>query len=124
MNARERRLSNNPLTGASYLLRGFRLLLRPGVKRYVAGPLLINIVVFGGLLYLAWSYLGELRVYVEGWLPGWLDFLSWILVPLLFLLSVLVLLFGFSTVGRLMICPLVTEKRASFFNASSRSRYV
>jgi CysZ protein len=97
--------SNNPLTGAGYLLRGFGLLLRAGVKRYVVGPLLVNLVVFGGLLYLAWSYLPDLRAHVEGWLPGWLDFLSWVLVPLLVLLFALVLFFGFSTIGNLVASP-------------------
>lgn len=99
------RASSDPVTGAGYLLRGFRLLLRPGVRRYVLAPLLVNVAVFGGLLYLAWSHLGELRVYVEGWLPGWLAFLSWLLVPLFFVVALLVLVFGFSTLGNLLAAP-------------------
>jgi CysZ protein len=105
MGSQDPRSSNSPFTGAAYLLRGFRLLLRPGVRRYVLAPLLVNVLVFGGLLYLAWSHLGNLRAYVEGWLPGWLDFLSWVLVPLLLALSLLVLFFGFSTVGNLLAAP-------------------
>jgi CysZ protein len=95
----------HPLTGARYLLRGFGLLLRPGVRRYVLGPLLVNVLVFGGLIYWGWSYLPELRAQVEGWLPDWLDFLSWVLVPVLVLLSALVLFFGFSTLGNLVAAP-------------------
>lgn len=98
-------LSNNPLTGAAYLLRGFGLLLRPGIRRYVVAPLLVNVVVFGSLLYLLWSQFEALRLYVEGWLPDWLDFLAWVLLPLLALLSALVLFFGFSAVGNLLASP-------------------
>jgi CysZ protein len=97
--------SNNPLTGAAYLLRGFGLLLRPGVRRYVVAPLLVNVVVFASLLYLLWSQFEGLRLYVEGWLPDWLDVLAWVLLPLLVLLSALVLFFGFSAVGNLLASP-------------------
>lgn len=97
--------SNSPLTGAGYLLRGFGLLVRPGVRRYVAAPLLVNVLIFGVLLYLLWSQLGPIRIYVEGWLPDWLDFLAWAALPVLVLLSLLVLFFGFSTAGNLIAAP-------------------
>jgi CysZ protein len=97
--------SNNPLTGASYLLRGLGLLGRRGLKRYVAGPLLINVLVFGYLLWLAWSRLPGLRAYLESWLPDWLDFLAWALVPLFVVAAALVLFFGFSTLGNLLAAP-------------------
>jgi CysZ protein len=105
MSERGRSASNNPLTGAGYLLRGFRLLARSGIKRYVVAPLLVNIIVFGTLFYLLWSQFGSLRTYVEGWLPDWLDFLSWLLLPLVVLLSALVLFFGFSALGNLFAAP-------------------
>jgi len=35
----------NPIGGAGYLFRGMRLITRPGLRRFVVMPLLVNRVV-------------------------------------------------------------------------------
>ncbi len=48
---------------ARYLLHGWRLVRRPGLRRFVWMPLFVNLLVFGGL---GWLVFGQ----VSGWLAG------------------------------------------------------
>jgi CysZ protein len=41
----------NPISGPAYLLKGFRLILQPGLRRFFIIPLLINIVVFTIMIF-------------------------------------------------------------------------
>ena len=89
----------DPFTGASYLFRGLALLNRPGVRRYVVAPLLINVSLLAALLYLAGTQIAALSDFLERWLPGWLDWLSWLLLPLVIVVVALLSFFGFAVVG-------------------------
>ena len=99
------RARNNPFSGMGYFLTGLSLIKEKGVKRYVAIPLLINVALFGGAIYFGSAYLAELMGWIEEKLPGWLDWLSWLLVPLFIIAAVLVVLFGFAVVGNLIAAP-------------------
>jgi len=50
---------NNPVLGLGYLLSSLHLLLRPGIKRFVLIPLLINILIFMAALAAGWHYFGS-----------------------------------------------------------------
>ena len=41
---------SNKRTGMHYLLEGLRLIRQPGLRRYVAMPLLISTIVFSGAI--------------------------------------------------------------------------
>ena len=99
---RPRRKRNNPVSGALYFVRGFALATRPGIRVYVAIPLSINIALFTALLYFGASWLVE---FAGDMLPGWLDFLAWILVPA-FVLSVLMAgFYTFNLMANLIAAP-------------------
>lgn len=93
------------LLGASYFVRGFRLISRPGIRRYVAIPLIINCLVFASLIAYGWTRLGRLREATEQWLPAWLDWLSWFLIPLFIVSIALVLVYGFSVLANFVAAP-------------------
>lgn len=103
----------NLLHGADYLARGARLLTHPRLRAFVVVPLLINILIFGSLTGVAFSYLGQA---VDGWmaaLPDWLGFLEWILWPLLILLFALLTGYLFTAMALLIASPfnsLLAEK--------------
>ncbi len=99
------RARNNPFSGTGYFLKGLSLIKQKGVKRYVAIPLLINVVLFATAIYFASVYLGVLMGWVEGALPVWLGWLSWLLVPLFVIAAVLIVFFGFAVVGNLIAAP-------------------
>lgn len=94
--------ANNPLAGARYLLRGFRLAFEPGVRRFVVVPLGINVVIFAALIYVGARQLDRL---LDWALPAWLEWLAWLVLPLFLLLALIVVFFTFSLVGNLVAAP-------------------
>ncbi|WP_025772061.1 sulfate transporter CysZ [Thioalkalivibrio sp. HK1] len=95
---------NNPLSGAIYFLRGIPLALRPGIRRYILLPLLINIGVFSTAVYFGADWLDRT---VDQALPEWewLEFVRWILIPA-FVAGVLVAgFFVFNLVANLIAAP-------------------
>jgi CysZ protein len=96
---------NNPINGFSYLVTGLRLLSKPGVKRYVVMPLLINIVLFALLFWIAGGYFEHLVNYLLSLLPGWLEWLSKVLWLLFAILAGLIMFFTFSFVANLVGAP-------------------
>lgn len=92
-------------TGAGYLVEGFSLLRKPGLRRFVAMPLLINILLFGGLIGWAYGWVdGASRVMIAG-LPDWLHWLRYIVVPVFVLTSLVVIFYGFSILANLIAAP-------------------
>lgn len=98
-------MSKDSLVGASYFFRGLGLITKPGVRRYAAMPLAINSVLFASLIAYGWTRLERLREATEQWLPGWLDWLSWLLIPIFIVSAVLVLIYGFSLLANLIAAP-------------------
>ena len=92
-------------TGAGYMLEGFSLLRKPGLRRFVLMPLLINIVLFGGLIGWAYGWVdGSSRAMLSG-LPEWLHWLRYIVVPVFVLTSLVVIFYGFSMLANLIAAP-------------------
>lgn len=98
-------MSKDSLLGVRYFFRGLGLITKPGVRRYVAIPLAINSLLFASLIAYGWTILGQLREATEQWLPAWLDWLSWLLIPLFIISAVLVLVYGFSLLANLIAAP-------------------
>jgi CysZ protein len=89
-------------SGAGYFFRGISLMMKPGIRHYVLIPLLINIVLFVGVSYYIFSHLG---IWTDQMLPSWLEWLSWVLVPLFGLAFIIVGFFSFSIIGNLVASP-------------------
>ncbi len=90
------------LTGLGYILQGFSLMWRPGIRRFVLIPLLINILLFAGG---TWAVLHYTGAWVDRLLPHWLEFLYWLIMPLLFVGLMLVAYFTFTVVANLIAAP-------------------
>ncbi len=106
------------LLGVSYLPRGFRLLWAPGLRRYVALPILINILVFGLLFWGGLQLYGDLLAYLlpnperwsgNGWLDRTLLFLTtvlyWLLWPLFLIAAAVLMFYSFTLVANLIGSP-------------------
>lgn len=91
--------------GGRYLLAAFGRLNRPGIRRFVFGPLLLNAVLLSvfGVWFFGVADDGLARI--ATWLPSWLSWLYWLLLPLLLLLMMLLLMYVFSTVLMLIGSP-------------------
>ena len=102
-----------PVSGLGYLLRGVRLLTRPGLRRFVVVPLLVNVLVFSGAIWAGVAAFEGFVTWMEARVPSWLQWLDWLLWPL-FVLTLLVLVFySFGLVANLIAAPfnaLLAEK--------------
>lgn len=94
-----------PVKGAGYLLQGLQLLSRPGLKRFVAIPLTINIAVFGLLIWFAADQFGVLMDSITPELPEWLAWLAWILWAIFAVAAVVLVFFTFSIIANLIAAP-------------------
>lgn len=96
---------SNPLTGAAYFMKGFSLINKPGVRRFVIIPLLINSILFITLFTLMGGFFNDLVDKMLAYLPGWLSWLSW-LFWILFVLTAAILMFmTFSLLANLIGAP-------------------
>jgi CysZ protein len=91
--------------GARYALRGFGLANQPGLRRYVAIPLAINIVLFAFGVWFAFQQFGLLLDWLAGFLPAWLDWLTWLLWPLFGLVILIVVFYTFTLLANLVGAP-------------------
>ena len=83
-------MNGNLLTGASYFLRGFAMIFQPGLRRFVIVPLAANVVLFS---LMGWALYQVMVDFYEATMlsvPEWLQFLSWIITPLLWMIGGLV----------------------------------
>lgn len=106
-------MQGNVARGAGYLTRGARLLKHPSLRPFVIIPLVINIVIFGSLLTLGFSYISDLMDTMLANIPGWLSFIKWILWPLIVITVSLISGYLFTTVALIIASPfnaLLAEK--------------
>ncbi|MEW8506473.1 MAG: sulfate transporter CysZ [Candidatus Thiodiazotropha sp.] len=104
---------NNPLAGVGYLFRGLGLLGKPGLRRFVLIPLIVNILVFSLLI---WLGIGQFEVLMDRFLPNdesWLSWLRWLLWPLFAITLLLIIFYTFTVIANLIAAPfngLLAEK--------------
>lgn len=90
------------IKGFGDCLAGFSLILKPGVRKFVIIPLLINISLFSTAIYLVQQQMG---IWLEGLLPGWLSWLEWIILPLFYITILLLVFYSFTLVANLIAAP-------------------
>lgn len=100
-------------SGFGYFFQGFKLALTPGIRRFVVFPLLANIILVGSALFYLFSNLNE---WITGWMsyvPSWLDWLSYLLWPILTITILGTFSYFFSTIANFIAAPfngLLAEK--------------
>ncbi len=81
---------------------GFGLLFKPGIKRFVLIPFIINL----GLFSLATKLLSDqLDVWLEKLLPDWLSWLEWLIWPLFAIAMFLIVFYTFTVIANLIAAP-------------------
>jgi len=93
--------------GARYLLRGFGLISRPGLRKFVIAPLLINILIFALGMVVLGNYFQMFMDWALAWLPDW-EWLSWLRSLLWFLfviLAALIVFYTFSIIANIVAAP-------------------
>jgi CysZ protein len=96
---------NNPMIGFGYFVDGFRLITKPGVKRFVIIPLIINILFFIGLFFLLRHYVSEFDLWLVNHVPAWLQWLAHMLGFLFLISFILLFVFTFVVVANMIAAP-------------------
>jgi len=84
------------------------MLPEPGIRTFVLIPLLVNILLFGGAIAVLFSQFdGWVNYLISSVLPDWewLDFLRYLLWPLMALLVLVVVYYSFTIVANLIAAP-------------------
>mgnify|MGYP006086457481 FL=1 len=114
----------NSLSGADYFFKGFELIRRKGVRRFVFIPLAINILLFSIAFYYLLNQIDHLMVWIESTIPNWLSWISYLLWPLAILSVFIIFSFIFTAVANWLGAPfngLLSEK-IEFLLLSDKSR--
>lgn len=101
-------MKGNPVKGANYLIRGLKMLPDPEIRPFVLVPLLTNIVIFIAAIWMLFSNFGSwVDLLITTFLPDWewLQFLHYILWPLMALLVLVMVYYGFSIVANIIAAP-------------------
>jgi CysZ protein len=92
-------------SGAAYLIDGFKLIAKPGIRRYVIIPLLINIIIFSTLFYFSEHFFAEFNLWIEHHLPSWLRWIGYLLWIVFYIGFSLILIYTFVTISNLISAP-------------------
>ncbi|MDG2046025.1 MAG: sulfate transporter CysZ [Halioglobus sp.] len=106
-------MRNNIARGANYLTRGARLLAHPSLRHFVIIPLVINTLIFGALITISFSYISDLMDAMLSSIPDWLNFIRWILWPIVGITVSLISGYIFTSVALIIASPfnaLLAEK--------------
>ncbi|MFT6287773.1 MAG: CysZ protein [Alcanivorax sp.] len=106
-------MKGNVVNGAGYVMRGAKMLTHPSLRLFVIIPLLINILIFASLIGFGFTYLVDMVDRWLGWLPDWLNFLEWILWPLIVVAVSLTTGYMFTALALIIASPfnaLLAEK--------------
>lgn len=101
-------MKGNPFQGAGYLVRGLKMLPDPQIRPFVLVPLLTNIILFVAAIWMLFSNFGGwVDSLISTFLPDWewLQFLHYLLWPLMALLVIVFVYYGFSMVANLIAAP-------------------
>ncbi|MFK8067497.1 MAG: sulfate transporter CysZ [Gammaproteobacteria bacterium] len=95
-------MSNSFFSGAKYAFSGFKLISKPRIRKYVAIPFLINLVLFSFALWFGSNWIDSM---IESWLPGWLMWLEYLIWPILAIMSLVVIFSTFTLIANLVGAP-------------------
>ncbi|MCK0744729.1 sulfate transporter CysZ [Chromohalobacter nigrandesensis] len=85
--------------------QGTRLVLSPGMRRFVIAPVAINLLIYAVTLGYLFTHFGGWLDYWMLQVPSWLDWLEWLIWPLLVVSLLLVVFFSFTLVTNLIAAP-------------------
>ena len=100
-------------SGFDYFVTGWHLITRPGLRRFVIMPILLNIVLMIGLFWLFISQIGSMIDSIMAFVPDWLSWLSSILFIFSIGMILLLFYFAFTTLSGFIAAPfsgLLAEK--------------
>ncbi len=95
-----------------YFLKGFALIFKPNIRRFVLIPLVINILLFSAVIYYGWlqyqMLIDNLLTPLLNGLPHWewlMVVIHWLMMPLFIVTALVVIVFAFTFVANSVSGP-------------------
>ncbi len=88
-----------------YLLHGFQLIWRPGIRLYAFIPIVINLIVFIAVSVLASHYFKDFLTWFNQHIPTWLQWLNTVLWIVFLALTILITTYTFTFFANLIAAP-------------------
>jgi len=93
------------MNGIDCFMQGFELVLKPGLRRYIIIPTIINTIVLAVMVSVSVSNFGPWVESLTSWLPEWLSFLSWLIWFLAGIVVAFVLFYLFTISANIIASP-------------------
>lgn len=95
----------SPLATPALIIEGFKLLWHRRIRWLVIIPLIINILLFSAVTWVAGIWVGDWLNWLTATVPEWLQWLAWIIWLLFVLLVLVVYAFTFTLFANLIGSP-------------------
>ncbi len=96
-----------PLSGSAYFAEGLRLLIRPGMRRFVVIPLTINLLLYAAILTFAERGFECWLEQLMPSLPAWAGFVEWLLWPVYVVLLPAIIFFTLTMLANLVAAAFI-----------------
>lgn len=95
----------NKKTSFHYFAQGWSLIQTPSIRRFVIMPMLANIVVMSLLFYWFFSTISSMVDWGMGYMPSWLQWLSYVAAFVIILTFAIFFCYFFSTITNIIAAP-------------------
>lgn len=106
-------MQGSPGKAIDYFTAGMRLVLQPGLRKFILIPLLVNVLIFFIVTAVLLNAFGDVFAQIQAWTPTWLQWLTWILWPLVAFVFLIVYGYSFNIITNFLAAPffgLLAEK--------------
>jgi len=93
------------MTGLNCFLDGFSLIQRPGIRRFFVVPIIINVIVLGGLVGFSYTRFEGWVQFIMGWFPDWMSALYWLIWFVALIVVTVLLLYLFTLIANIIASP-------------------
>lgn len=92
-------------TALEYFVEGGKIVFRPGFRRFILVPLLVNFLIFILLSISFYHAFSDVINTMLEWLPSWLDWLVWLAWPLAAFLFLVTYGYSFNIITNFIAAP-------------------
>jgi CysZ protein len=106
-------MQGSPAQALDYFVEGARLIIKPGFRRFILIPLLVNLVIFIGVTIALFYAFQDFFTLVLNWMPTWLNWLAWLLWPIVGFIFLVIYGYSFNLITNFIAAPfygLLAEK--------------
>lgn len=98
-------MQGSPGKAIDYFFAGARLVMQPGLRKFILIPLLANVLIFVVVTVALVNLFNDFLFQIEQWTPQWLDWLTWLLWPLIAFIFLVVYGYSFNVITNFLAAP-------------------